>query len=83
MEFLSNLSEAASYAAGAAGVAGYGGNDTQRRVWECLGSERWGASSSQMMPIAQETYVFEAYNEASTVGRRNGTPPTPPWTPPH
>lgn len=60
MEFISSLTETAM---SAAGNAGYGGSETQKRVWECLGSEKWGASSTMMMPIAQETFIYECYNE--------------------
>ena len=60
MEFITSLTETAM---SAAGNAGYGGSETQKRVWECLGSEKWGASSTMMMPIAQETFIYECYNE--------------------
>ena len=60
MEFITSLTETAMTAAG---TVGGGGSETQKRVWECLGNEKWGASSSMMMPIAQETYIYECYGE--------------------
>ena len=34
----------------------YPKNDTERKVYEALSSKNWGASTSLMSEIAQETY---------------------------
>ena len=40
----------------------YPKNDTERKVYEALSSKNWGASSSLMAEIAQETYQRDKYS---------------------
>ena len=40
----------------------YPKNDTEKRVYEALGSQNWGASTTLMTEIANDTFQYERYS---------------------
>lgn len=46
-----------------AGQVGLAQTETQTRVWEALGNENWGPTSTQLKDITRDVFSFETYSE--------------------
>ena len=42
-------------------------NETERRMYEALGSQNWGASSSLLAEIAEDSFGYESYRQITAL----------------